>query len=82
MIRKIEVVKNGNQFQVMAWFRAPMEDMFETIFHPALFRSEDRATAFMKKIKKGNPNLSNWILPTDITSHIQSKVNPGIYSVI
>ena len=82
MIRKIEVVKHGHQFQVMAWFRAPMEDMFETIFHPALFRNEDRATAFMAKIKKGNPDLSKWILPTDVSSYIRNEVNPAVYSVI
>ena len=95
MIKKIKVTKvefknAPAQFCVQAVVRPAMEDNFEVIFHPALFRDSAKAEKFAAKVLKAaraawpnaGLNLSQWILPTSEASYIRNDVNPGRYSLI
>lgn len=75
--------KTLSGYSVIALYRAPFEDMFEQITHPAVFADKERAERFCEKVKNNLPkiNFSNWILPTDITAHIQAVKNPDRYLV-
>lgn len=95
MIKRIEVIKVDfkgapSQYCVRAVIRPAMEDNFEMIDHPALFRDAKSAEALAGKIdladKKAYPkcgiDLSKWILPVSEASYVRNDVNPSRYSVI
>ena len=89
-VAKVEFKNAPVQFCVQAVVRPAMEDNFEVITHPALFRDEAKAERFAAKVltaaRSTWPNvgvdLSLWILPTSEASYIRNKINPGHYSVI
>jgi hypothetical protein len=95
MIKRIQVIKVDfknapSQYCVRAVIRPAMEDNFEMIDHPALFRDAKSAEVFAKKIdmadKKAYPkcgiNLSQWICPTSEASYVRNDINPSRYSII
>jgi len=95
MIKKVQVAKvefknAPTQFCVQAVVRPAMEDNFEVISHPALFRDQNKAERFAAKVLKSaraawpsaGLDLALWILPTSQASYIRNEVNPGRYSAI
>lgn len=79
-------------YHVTALYRPPMEDMWESLDHVAVFRTKERAEAFMAKVVKANRqaypflglDFKNWKIPTSEASPIHRKIEeqPGYYSVI
>lgn len=95
MIHSMQITKRKfknapAQFCVQAVVRPAMEDNFEVITHPALFRDEAKAERFAAKVLTAarsawpsvGVDLSLWILPTSEASYIRNEINPGHYSVI
>lgn len=82
-VYSVEVIARMGGFVVQGYYRAPFEDNFEPIVHPAVFEQVSRANAFAEKVKVApNVTLKEWILPTDITSYIRNEVNPAYYCVL
>lgn len=74
-------------FHVAAVYRAPFDDMFDTIDHPAVFSTRERAEAFAVKLQAKNIrhelNLGNWIFSNHPCAGVQRTVNsPAFYSVL
>jgi hypothetical protein len=61
----IGVAPRENGFQVVALVRPPFEDMFQRIYHPAIFRDEGRAERFAMRVRKSYREFDMRVWGTD-----------------
>lgn len=54
-----------NNFRVVAMIRPPMEDMWQRVYHPAIFRDEARAERFAERVRKSYRELDMRVWGTD-----------------
>lgn len=83
---KRDVTKLSGGFHVVSSVTDSFDSLYDAITHPAVFREESKAIAFMEKLKRSRLtiNLNNWRIGNHPRAAHQRapEENPAFYGVI
>lgn len=72
------------QYNVGFMYLPGSDEMWESVDHPAMFRTEKEAEKFLAKVKANmhKINLANWVFEGHVCSPIQPTNQQGFYSPV